>query len=345
MSRDVVRCEQVSKRFGPTTALEGFSLDVRRNELLVLLGPSGCGKTTALRVMAGLERPDVGEVWVGGRQVAGAGVWVPPERRRTAMVFQEWALFPHLDVAANVAFGAAPGTESRTEEILGLAHLHGLERRMPHELSGGQQQRVAVARALASGPEVILLDEPFSNLDARLRASVRSEVREVLRGSGATAVFVTHDREEALSMADRLAVMAEGRILQVGTPVEVYAAPAVALVARLIGDATILEREAHEGVVLTPIGPIAIAIQDGPVDVLVRPEQVRLTVSPGGSGQVESVDFFGHDALVGVLLRDGTRLAARLMAPHPEIVPGTPVDVALDGAPLVFARRGARASS
>jgi iron(III) transport system ATP-binding protein len=223
----LLSCSGVTKRFSQTVALDGFNLHLRKGTILALLGPSGCGKTTALRVMAGFERPSSGEVWVGGRQVAGARTWIPPEKRSIGMVFQDWALFPHLDVWRNVAFGLQKDDSDRVREVLKLVDLEGLEDRLPHELSG----------ALAPSPRVILLDEPFSNLDATLRASVRAEVRSVLRAAGATAIFVTHDQEEALSMADQLAVMVAGRVVQIGAPHEVYGMPADRRVASLVGDA------------------------------------------------------------------------------------------------------------
>ncbi|MGH2699443.1 MAG: ABC transporter ATP-binding protein, partial [Actinomycetota bacterium] len=210
------------KSFGRTVALDDFDLPLREGVLLALLGPSGCGKTTALRIVAGLEHAESGNVWVGDRQVQGRGVFVAPEKRRIGMVFQDWALFPHLDVWHNVAFGLPRGERSRVDEVLEMVRLDRHSGRMPHELSGGQQQRVALARALAPSPRVILLDEPFSNLDATLRAKVRAEVAGLLRTAGATAIFGTHDQEEALSVADEVAVMSDGRVLQVGAPHDVY---------------------------------------------------------------------------------------------------------------------------
>lgn len=333
-----LRCKGLHKRFGSTAALDGFELEVRRGELLVLFGPSGCGKTTALRVVAGIERPDAGEVWIGGRRVTGED-WVPPERRHVGMVFQDWALFPHLDVWHNVAFGLRGASDGRVRDILALVQMEGFERHMPHELSGGQQQRVALARALAPGPEVILLDEPFSNLDASLRSELRTEVRSVLRASGATAVFVTHDREEALSLADRIAVMAEGRVVQVGTPYEVYADPISALVAHLIGEANLLPVRVLDGVAETPFGPVpAPGRSDGAADMLVRPEDISLDPDPGGTARVTAVEFYGHDQLVRIRLADGTPLAVRTGGHRPAVDEGAAVRVSLAGRPRFFPR-------
>ena len=218
-----VRCRGLTKIFGAVRAVDDMSLDVDPGEIVALLGPSGCGKTTFLRLIAGFERPDAGSVLLADEEVAGPGRFLPPERRRIGMVFQDYALFPHLSVADNVAFGlarrrrlSARGAHRDAAEsvgrLLALVGLEGLGARLPHEISGGQQQRVALARALAPAPAVVLLDEPFSNLDATLRAEVRAEVRGILREAGATAVFVTHDQEEALSLADRVAVMRAGHL-------------------------------------------------------------------------------------------------------------------------------------
>ena len=213
-----LRCDGLSKAFGDAAAVDDASFHVTAGTVLALLGPSGCGKTTTLRLIAGLDRPDAGTIVLGGSEVQGPDVSVPPERRRVGLVFQDYALFPHLDVRANVGFGLSRrnGRAARVAETLELVGLSALASRMPHELSGGQQQRVALARALAPNPRVVLLDEPFSNLDAALRNDLRNDVRRVLRESGTTAVFVTHDQEEALSLADQVAVMIDGRVLQVG---------------------------------------------------------------------------------------------------------------------------------
>ncbi|MFF0446729.1 ABC transporter ATP-binding protein [Streptomyces sp. NPDC004609] len=297
--------------------LDDLALDVPDGELAAVLGPSGCGKTTLLRVIAGFVAPDAGEVVVGGRTVSGPGVHVPPERRGVGIVAQEGALFPHLSVARNVAFGLVGAgraeRRSRTAEMLELVGLGDYGDRMPHELSGGQQQRVALARALAPRPALVLLDEPFNALDSGLRAGLRADIRSALRAAGATALLVTHDQEEALSSADRVAVIRDGRVAQSGTPQELYARPADPWVASFVGEAVLLAGTADGGRAVTALGAVPLADGPGPAagsgTVVLRPEQLRL-VSPtyadapaatdSARGRVTEVRFHGHDALVTV---------------------------------------------
>jgi iron(III) transport system ATP-binding protein len=292
----------VSKSFGALRAVREVSLEIERGELMAVLGPSGCGKTTLLRTIAGFERPDAGSVVVGDEVVAGSGRFVPPERRRIGMVFQDYALFPHLTVRANVAFGLAarPRDERdpvtlRTLELVGLQHKAD---RYPHELSGGERQRVALARAMAPGPALVLLDEPFSSLDASLRAGLRREVELILRDAEATALLVTHDQEEALSLADRLAVMREGRIVQVGAPEEVYVRPASRWAAQFVGEVNVLSGVAHGSGVETELGVFDLrAPASGSVHVAVRPEQLELRADHDGNAEVVAREFRGHDVL------------------------------------------------
>jgi iron(III) transport system ATP-binding protein len=307
----------VSKAFGATRAVREVSLEIEHGELMAVLGPSGCGKTTLLRLIAGFEAPDGGSVTVGEETVAGPGTLIPPEKRRVGMVFQDYALFPHLTVEANVAFGLSrrPREERealtrRTLELVGLQHKTS---RYPHELSGGERQRVALARALAPEPEVVLLDEPFSSLDATLRADLRREVELILRDAEATALLVTHDQEEALSLADRLAVMREGRIVQVGAPEEVYGRPASRWAAQFVGEVNVLAGVAREGGVETELGRFDLrAPATGTVHVAVRPEQLELTARHDGNAEVVSREFRGHDVLYRLRHEGGRTVLVQL---------------------------------
>ncbi|MBA3267053.1 MAG: ABC transporter ATP-binding protein [Acidimicrobiia bacterium] len=299
---------------GQVVALDGVDLEVDRGEFLAVLGASGCGKTTLLRLVAGFERPDEGAILLEGALVAAADVFVPPERRRVGIVVQDHALFPHLTVAGNVGFGL-PGHRgdaartTRINEVLELVGLEDLGGRYPSDLSGGQQQRVAIARALAPRPRVLLLDEPFANLDAALRSRLRLEVRDILKAAGATVVLVTHDQEEALSLADRIAVMDRGRVLQVGEPQEVYRHPVNPFVARFVGEANLVEAQSDGRVLRSAMGTIAVAgpvPSPGPAVAAVRPEAVTLSPDPDGQGRVVTATYFGHDQVVEVSLADLT---------------------------------------
>jgi iron(III) transport system ATP-binding protein len=302
----------LSKAFGDLPVLTGLDLAVPDGSLTAILGPSGSGKTTLLRVVAGFEVADRGTVTIGGVEAT----TLPPDARRVGYVPQEGALFPHLTAERNVAFGV-DRRRRRTgvvHDLLDLVGMGGMGRRYPHELSGGQQQRVALARALAVQPRLVLLDEPFSALDAGLRASVRADVAAILRRAGATALLVTHDQDEALSWADHVAVIRDGRIGQFGTPQDVYTKPEDPELAQFLGDANLVPGVVDGGSVRTALGLLAV---DGPlpltghaadcggnrVVVLVRPEQLHLLAEPGGApltGLVEGYEFFGHDAVVRV---------------------------------------------
>jgi iron(III) transport system ATP-binding protein len=317
-----VKLDNISKRFGPVRAVDGVSLEVHRGELVAVLGPSGCGKTTLLRLIAGFERPDGGSVRAGDELVAGNGSWVPPERRRVGMVFQDYALFPHLTVERNIAFGLEREPRERRElltrttlELVGLQHKSG---RYPHELSGGERQRVALARALAPEPEVVLLDEPFSNLDASLRAGLRREVELILRDAEATALLVTHDQEEALSLGDRLAVMRDGRIVQCGAPEDVYLKPADRWSAQFVGEVNVLSGVVRAGGVETWLGLFdspagsRLGSPGGSTHVAVRPEQLELREDSGGNAEVTDREFRGHDVLYRVRHETGRSLIVQL---------------------------------
>jgi iron(III) transport system ATP-binding protein len=326
-----IRMRQVERWFGPIQALAGVDLDVPVGSLLTLLGPSGSGKTTALRLIAGFDRPDRGTIEINGTTMVGPATFVPPEGRSVGMVFQDYALFPHLTVRRNAGYGVAKSQRpTRVREVLELVGLDGKADRLPHELSGGEQQRVALARALAPDPAVILLDEPFSNLDAALRARVRGEVAEILRRSGTTAIFVTHDQEEALSLSDVVAIMRDGCVIQTGTPAELYHQPADPWVASFLGDADFLSGRANAGVVETSVGTFASEHQ-GAVTVMIRPEAVTLRPASDGAAVVQRREFFGHDQLVTVGLPDGSILRARL-GPMPLYQPGDHVEISVEQA-------------
>ena len=286
-----VRFDAVTKRFGETTALDAVTMSIRQGEFMTLLGPSGCGKTTLLNLAAGFLSPDGGEILIAGERMND----VPTYKREIGMMFQNYALFPHMNVAGNVAYGlkvrgvAKKERDHRVDAVLALVRLAGFEDRTPRQLSGGQQQRVALARALVINPTVLLLDEPFSALDKNLRASMQVELREIQRKLNVTTIFVTHDQSEALSLSDRLAVMSEGRIRQLGTPQEIYRRPCDRFVASFIGDANVLcgRLEGMEGAfavvavgaarVKVPGGPLADVARSAPVDLFVRPEHLALS--------------------------------------------------------------------
>jgi iron(III) transport system ATP-binding protein len=312
-----LRVEDVTKRFGANEVLRGVSLDVAPGAICALLGPSGSGKTTLLRLIAGLESPDGGTIALGDEVLVDGSRSVPPEQRRIGMVFQDWALFPHLTVAQNVGFGLGRRPDAgRVGEVLAMVGLSAEARRHPGTLSGGQQQRVALARALAPRPAVLLLDEPFSNLDVTLRARLRREVHGVLRSAGVTTVFVTHDQDEAFVLGDQVAVMNDGRIEQVDPPPELYVHPVNPWVAGFVGDANLVPGRAAGDVVTTALGDIALARPAaGDVDVLVRPEQLAVERANGEAqaSVVTFVEYFGHDAMVSLRHPDAGELRVRLL--------------------------------
>lgn len=296
---------------GRIPALDEFSLDVWEGSLVTLLGPSGCGKTTALRVIAGFESAQ-GSVEIRGRTVLDDSVFVPPEKRRVGMVFQDYALFPHMTVEKNISYGLAKGdSPKRIAEVIELVGLHGLENRMPHELSGGQQQRVALARALAPKPDVILLDEPFSNLDAALRERVRRELKVILTEARTTAVFVTHDQEEALASSDIVAVMRDGKVLQADTPGHLYTHPVDRWVATFLGDADIIGARARDGHADTILGRFKTDLT-GQVAVMVRPEDVQISLGETPNATVSHIEYFGHDQLITLAMAGGIRIRSRI---------------------------------
>ena len=309
---------RVTKRYGPDgpPAVDGLSFAVEQGQILALLGPSGCGKTTTLRLIAGFETPDAGQITIGGRLVGEAGSpGVPPEERGVGVVFQDYALFPHLTVESNVAFGLTrrPRSERdrRVAEVLELVGLTDFRARYPHELSGGQQQRVAAARALAPSPAVLLLDEPFSNLDADLRAQMRDEVEKLLRATGTTAIFVTHDQEEAFTIADQVGVLDRGRLEQLAPPETVYHRPATPFVAEFVGAADFLPGIVTAQGIVTEIGVFGNVEARTPgerVRVMIRPDDVTFVPSEAGEAVIVRRYFRGSENLYCLGLPSGLRV-------------------------------------
>ncbi|RPE45423.1 putative spermidine/putrescine transport system ATP-binding protein [Streptomyces sp. Ag109_O5-1] len=340
-----VEFRSLRREFGATVALDGLDLTVRPGEFLALLGPSGCGKTTALRMLAGFEHPDSGAVLVDGEDVT----HVPAHRRDAGMVFQSYSLFPHLNAVDNVAFGLrmrkvrTAERRSRAAELLDLVGLGDKGERFPHQLSGGQQQRIALARALALRPRVLLLDEPLSALDAKVRLSLREEIRRLQQELGITTLFVTHDQEEALSIADRVAVMRAGQLEQCAEPAELYGRPATAFVAEFVGTMSRIPGTVKDGSVevlgqrLPVDGP---APDTAEVDVLVRPEAVQVRADGAGTATVVATAFLGAVVRVTVRLADGTEAKADLPAHDAaELGAGSAVTVSLPERPVLVAER------
>ncbi len=342
----ILQFEQVSKRFGATVAVDGVSIEIAPGEFFALLGPSGCGKTTLMRMAAGFERPDEGRVLIDGADATD----VPPHRRPVNMMFQSYALFPHMSVADNIAFGlkaaglARDAIGARVAEMVRLAQLQGLEKRKPHQLSGGQKQRAALARALARGTKLLLLDEPLGALDRKLREETQFELMDIQKRLGAAFVVVTHDQDEAMSMADRIAVMRAGQIEQIGSPVEIYERPRSRYVAEFIGEINIFE-----GVATSSGDALRLESSEGPIEahaplhvanrtaatVAVRPERMRL--APAGeaganrlAGVVHDFAYRGDHRIFRVRLKSGAlaRVAAPSALPAPQ--PGEAVTVAFD---------------
>jgi iron(III) transport system ATP-binding protein len=340
----MLRISGLQKAFGNHVVIDGIDLEVEPGEFVALLGPSGSGKTTMLRLVAGFEDADAGEIRLANRILVHDGISVPPERRKIGMVFQDYALFPHLSVRQNVAFGLPRGKQrnDQVEAVLQRVGLGPWIDQMPHFLSGGQQQRVALARALAPNPSIVMLDEPFSNLDPALRMQVRADVRQILRDAGVTAVLVTHDQEEALSIADRIAVLFDGRIAQYAAPEDIYDRPATREVAAFVGDAQFVPGVGRGDTVETVLGTLPLANPaEGNVDILIRPEMVDLSPLPDDerapvAGTVTSRRFFGRDQQVDVALdHDGSSITARLPTLH-HYAEGDRVAVTIDRPVLAF---------
>jgi putative spermidine/putrescine transport system ATP-binding protein len=342
-----VSLRSLSRAFGATRALDEMSLDIAPGELVALLGPSGCGKTTALRIVAGFEYADSGEVLIDGRDVSG----VPASKRDMGMVFQSYSLFPNMSALDNVAFGlrmrkvGGADRRKRAAELLDMVGLAPQAGQYPHQLSGGQQQRVALARALAIEPRVLLLDEPLSALDAKVRLQLREQIRTLQQRLGTTTLFVTHDQEEALSMADRVGVMRAGRLEQVADPAELYSRPATAFVAEFVGTMNRLPAELGSGASTVTVLGTTVAAQpggpdSGPVDALIRPENLTVKAAEGGNGIVTNRTFLGAVTRVAVRLSGDTEVSVDVSSTVAlEMAPGTAVEVGLSSAPVLVTQR------
>jgi len=343
-----VNLQDVSRSFGAVRALNRLSLEIAPGELVALLGPSGCGKTTALRILAGFETADSGTVTVDGKDVAA----VPAAKRDMGMVFQSYSLFPNMSALENVGFGlrmrktGAADRRRRARELLELVGLSAQASQFPHQLSGGQQQRVALARALAIEPRVLLLDEPLSALDAKVRLQLREQIRSLQQRLGITTLFVTHDQEEALSMADRVGVMKDGMLEQIAEPAELYTRPATAFVAEFVGTMNRIPGERSVGGQVSALGTVTDVqsscadVPPGAVDVLVRPENLRIAAVSGGNGIVTHRTFLGSVSRISVLLSGDVTVQVDVpSADAAPLAPGASVQVSLDGSPVQVAER------
>jgi len=308
----LIRTRSVSKFYYEEQVLSDFNLDVWKGSITGILGSSGSGKTTALRLIAGFDRPDAGIIEMKNEVIVSDEVWLPPERRNIGMVFQDYALFPHLTVEKNIAFGLGKNDleQGRLKEVIDMCNLSSLINKFPQELSGGQQQRVALARALAPNPEVILLDEPFTSLDAQMARVLRDEVVELLKNTETTAIIVTHDQEEALSVCDVVSVLEKGKIIQSSTPQEIYLNPVSKTVANSVGDPNILKGFSIDGRVETSLGTF-VSTYEGALDVSIRPECIQLNLDSEGSYIVKECTFYGHDQVISFQNSKGEVFRAR----------------------------------
>jgi len=308
----IIRARSVSKSYGSELVLSDFNLDVWNGAIVGVLGVSGSGKTTALRLIAGFEKPDSGIIEMREEIISSQEVYVPPEERNVGMVFQDYALFPHLDVKSNISFGLSKHQikSGRLNEVIDMCNLNDYRNKLPQELSGGQQQRVALARALAPNPEVILLDEPFTSLDAHMARDLRDEVVTLLRETETTAIIVTHDQEEALSVCDVVSVLEDGKVIQSATPQEIYLNPISQTVANSVGDPNILKGFSINGMVETSLGTF-VSAYDGALDVSIRPECIELNLDSDGSYVVKECIFYGHDQVISFQNSKGEVFRAR----------------------------------
>lgn len=334
-----LRVDNVTLRYGGFTAVDGVSFEVKPGELAAIVGPSGCGKTSLLRLIAGFERPDGGSITIDETTVAARDRFIEPEKRRVGLIFQQPALFPHMSVEENIAFGVKQDREQRVMRSLELVGLTDFRARMPHQLSGGQQQRVALARTLAARPRIVLLDEPFANLDARLRDDLRAEVRHILLEEKMTSILVTHDQGEALSVASRVGVMTRGILRQFDIPSRIYDRPASSEVARFLGEGQLFPAMLRNGAAALPFGEVRIAGPDGGIEVLVRSEELHVDPRSKYRGIVRSMHFFGHDQLVDLVMPDGARVRLRC-ASSERFEPGAEVGIAMRQAQPIVYRNG-----
>jgi len=309
----MIECINLGKSYGTVQAVSDISLSLDEYEFLSILGPSGCGKSTLLRLIAGLEVPSKGQIFLHGQEISGRKIILPPERRKFGMIFQDFSLFPHLSVKDNVEYGTSGSKtekQQRVNELLELVSLPHLATKMPHQISGGEQQRIAVARALATRPRLILMDEPFSNLDNQLRQQLRRDIREILKHEGVATVLVTHDQVEAITFSDRMLLMHKGEVVQEGTPSEVYQNPQTIWASSFVGEANHLPVEWQNESLQTPLGELNVPSEIGMNAriMMVRPEDFRLQSVPAdhANGIVKSVDFSGSVQTLGVALKSGT---------------------------------------
>ena len=308
----IIRARSVTKSYGSEIVLSDFNLDVWNGSIVGILGISGSGKTTALRLLAGFDKPDSGIIEMRNRVISSEDTFLPPEERNVGMVFQDYALFPHLNVEKNISFGLSRDEikSGRLEEVLSMCNLEAYRNKFPQELSGGQQQRVSLARALAPKPEVILLDEPFTSLDAHMARDLREEVVSLLRQTETTAIIVTHDQEEALSVCDVVSVLENGSVIQSATPQEIYLNPVSQTVANSVGDPNILKGFSVDGRVETSLGTFVTAY-NGALDISIRPECIELLLDSDGSYVVKECTFYGHDQVISFQNSKGEVFRAR----------------------------------
>tara|TARA_B110000116_G_scaffold4230_1_gene3704 strand:- start:71 stop:1141 length:1071 start_codon:yes stop_codon:yes gene_type:complete len=308
----MIECRKLIKNYGTLTAVSDISLHLREQEFISILGPSGCGKSTLLRLIAGLEVPSAGQVFLKDKEISGKKISLPPERRRFGMIFQDFALFPHLSVEGNIAFGvngSASEKQQRVKELLKLVSLPHLAKKMPHQISGGEQQRIAVARALAPRPRLILMDEPFSNLDYQLRQQLRRDIRKILKHEGVATILVTHDQVEAITFSDRVLLMHDGKLVQSGTPEEIYQQPQTLWASSFVGEANHISVEWEAPELSSPLGLLDVPEKIGKDTrvLMVRPEDFVLESCADAetNGVVKTVDFSGSVQTIGVELKSG----------------------------------------